>query len=212
MGSRSGDMDPAVPLHLMNILGLSTKEMDTILNKKSGLLGVCGHNDLRTIIDNKVQRQLPLMLAHSVWRRYGCQAPSGRLHSCSSGRAVLAVLLELLYVVQVMKPCGVNVHAWHAMPDTARQVVLLCRQRVSAARAHCIVAAVLQAAGDERAKLALDMFVYRVRKYIGAYSAALSGNVDALIFSAGIGENSSIIRSLICEDFKVGRLLVQAGT
>lgn len=47
------------------------------------------------------------------------------------------------------------------------------------------------------------MFVYRVRKYIGAYSAALSGRVDALIFSAGIGENSSIIRGMICEDFKV---------
>jgi acetate kinase len=54
MGTRSGDMDPAVPLHLMNTLGLSAKEMDTILNKKSGLLGVCGHNDLRAIIDSKV--------------------------------------------------------------------------------------------------------------------------------------------------------------
>lgn len=111
MGTRSGDMDPAVPLHLMNTLGLSAKEMDTILNKKSGLLGVCGHNDLRAIIDSK-------------------------------------------------------------------------------------------AAGDERAALALDMFVYRVRKYIGAYSAALSGRVDALVFSAGIGENSSIIRGLICEDMQ----------
>lgn len=47
------------------------------------------------------------------------------------------------------------------------------------------------------------MFVYRVRKYIGAYTAALSGRVDAVIFSAGIGENSSIIRGLICDDFKV---------
>jgi acetate kinase len=61
----------------------------------------------------------------------------------------------------------------------------------------------LQAAGDERAALALDMFVYRVRKYIGAYSAALAGRVDALVFSAGIGENSSIIRGLICEDMQV---------
>jgi acetate kinase len=47
------------------------------------------------------------------------------------------------------------------------------------------------------------MFVYRVRKYIGAYSAALSGNVDTLVFSAGIGENSSIIRGLVCADFEV---------
>jgi len=53
------------------------------------------------------------------------------------------------------------------------------------------------------------MFVYRVRKYIGAYSAALNGRVDALVFSAGIGENSSVIRGMICEDFKVG---LQAAT
>lgn len=111
MGTRSGDMDPAVPLHMMNTLNMSAKEMDTVLNKKSGLLGVSGHNDLRTIIERKD-------------------------------------------------------------------------------------------AGDERARLALDMFVYRVRKYIGAYSAALNGRVDALVFSAGIGENSSVIRGMICEDFK----------
>eukprot|EP00775_Hariotina_reticulata_P003387 gene3387-3660_t len=111
MGTRSGDMDPAVPLHMMNTLKLSTKEMDTILNKKSGLLGIAGNNDLRTIIADKE-------------------------------------------------------------------------------------------AGDVRAQLALNMFVYRVRKYIGAYSAALSGNVDTVVFSAGIGENSIIIRGLICDDFK----------
>ncbi len=61
----------------------------------------------------------------------------------------------------------------------------------------------MQDSGDARARLALDMFVYRVRKSIGAYSAALSGRVDALVFSAGIGENSSIIRGMICDDLKV---------
>lgn len=54
MGTRSGDMDPAVPLHLMSTLGLSAKEMDAILNKKSGLLGVCGHSDLRAVLESKV--------------------------------------------------------------------------------------------------------------------------------------------------------------
>lgn len=111
MGTRSGDMDPAVPLHMMSTLDLSAREMDTVLNKKAGLFGVSGHSDLRAIIERKEE-------------------------------------------------------------------------------------------GDARARLALDMFVYRVRKYIGAYSAALCGRVDALVFSAGIGENSSIIRGLICEDFK----------
>eukprot|EP00878_Enallax_costatus_P030958 GHUV01033779.1.p1 GENE.GHUV01033779.1~~GHUV01033779.1.p1 ORF type:complete len:413 (+),score=79.58 GHUV01033779.1:418-1656(+) len=111
MGTRSGDLDPAIPLFLMNKLGVSAKDMDTILNKKSGLLGVSGFSDLRAIIDHKAE-------------------------------------------------------------------------------------------GNDRARLALDMFVYRVRKYIGAYTAALSGHIDAVIFSAGIGENSSIIRGLICDNFK----------
>ncbi|KAF6258057.1 acetate kinase [Scenedesmus sp. NREL 46B-D3] len=120
MGTRSGDMDPAVPLHLMSTLGLSAKEMDAILNKKSGLLGVCGHSDLRAVLESK-------------------------------------------------------------------------------------------AAGDERAALALDMFVYRVRKYIGAYSAALSGRVDSLVFSAGIGENSSVARALICEDMQAMGIAIDDG-
>jgi acetate kinase len=47
------------------------------------------------------------------------------------------------------------------------------------------------------------MYAYRVRKYIGAYCAALAGRVDALVFSAGIGENSSIIRGLVCDDMQV---------
>ncbi|MBO0454769.1 acetate/propionate family kinase [Candidatus Enterococcus murrayae] len=53
--------------------------------------------------------------------------------------------------------------------------------------------------GNERAKLALDMFAGRVKQTIGAYAAELDG-IDALIFTAGIGENSSEIRQMICED------------
>ncbi len=52
--------------------------------------------------------------------------------------------------------------------------------------------------GDEQAKLAIDVFCYRVKKYIGAYSAAL-GHVDGLIFTGGIGENAPQVRSLSCE-------------
>mmetsp|Transcript_4480 Transcript_4480/g.9637 ORF Transcript_4480/g.9637 Transcript_4480/m.9637 type:complete len:421 (+) Transcript_4480:106-1368(+) len=111
MGTRSGDVDPAVVLHIQNQLQLSTKDTDTLLNKKSGLLGICGHSDLRPVID-------------------------------------------------------------------------------------------LAAKGDARASLALDMFVYRVRKYIGAYTVALDGRVDALVFSAGIGENSAFIRTLICRNLR----------
>ena len=53
--------------------------------------------------------------------------------------------------------------------------------------------------GDERARLAMDIFSYRVEKYIGAYAVAMGG-VDAIIFTAGLGENSSVIREKICAD------------
>ena len=53
--------------------------------------------------------------------------------------------------------------------------------------------------GDERAMLAIDMFNYRIKKYIGSYAAAMGG-IDALVFTGGIGENSDITRSGICEE------------
>tara|TARA_R100000789_G_scaffold92454_1_gene91022 strand:- start:579 stop:1781 length:1203 start_codon:yes stop_codon:yes gene_type:complete len=55
------------------------------------------------------------------------------------------------------------------------------------------------AKGNKQCQLALDMNAYRIKKYIGAYAAAMNG-VDALIFTAGIGENSDVIRSLVCND------------
>ena len=52
--------------------------------------------------------------------------------------------------------------------------------------------------GNERAKLTIDMFVYRVKKYIGSYAAALGG-VDCILFTGGIGENVKIVRSRVME-------------
>lgn len=52
--------------------------------------------------------------------------------------------------------------------------------------------------GDVRARLAVDLFVHRVRKYVGAYAAQLGG-VDALVFSGGIGENAAMVRARVCE-------------
>ena len=57
----------------------------------------------------------------------------------------------------------------------------------------------LIAEGDEMAKLAYDMYAYRIKKYIGAYAAILNG-LDAIIFTAGVGENDPIIRELVCRD------------
>ena len=112
MGTRSGDFDPAVVFHLMNNTDLKPEEIETQLNKKSGLLGITGkYIDRRDII--------------------------------------------------------------------------------SAAKD-----------GDERAELAIQMEVYRLKKYIGAYSAAL-GRVDALVFTAGVGEMSPPIRHRVLEDLGV---------
>ncbi len=107
MGTRCGEIDPALVPFLMEKEGISAKEADTLMNKKSGLKGICGVSDMRDI---------------------------------------------------------------HAAVEK----------------------------GDDRAKLALDMFVYRIVKTIGAYIAVL-GHVDGIVFTAGIGENDNITRALICK-------------
>ena len=109
MGTRSGDMDPAVVIYLLNIGVLKWNEIDNFLNKKSGLFGICGSSDMREVVA-KMQN-------------------------------------------------------------------------------------------DERAKLAFDMFCYRVKKYIGSYYAIL-GRVDALIFTGGIGENAPNTRQKIRDELK----------
>ena len=109
MGTRSGDLDPAVVGHLVRREGLSVDEVERLLNERSGLLGVSGvSHDMRELLN----------------------AAEG-------------------------KP-------------------------------------------DSRAALALDLFCYRVRKYIGAYLAVLGG-ADALVFGGGIGEHAPAIRARICE-------------
>lgn len=104
MGTRSGDLDPAVPAHLARTAGLSLEDVDTALNRRSGLVGLAGDNDMRRI-----------------------------------------------------------------------------EQRA--------------ADGDEAARLALEVYCYRVRCYVGAYHAAL-GRLDAVAFTAGVGENSATVRSM----------------
>jgi len=108
MGTRSGDLDPAILPFLQNELNLSSEETDRILNKKSGLLGVSGVS--------------------------------------SDMRDVKA--------------------AAFADPPNARAVA------------------------------AIEVFCYRITKYFGAYAAALGG-VDAVVFTAGIGENEPLIRELV---------------
>ena len=106
MGTRSGDVDPALPFFLADQLGMSLEDIEVMLNKESGLKGICGKNDMRDVIND-------------------------------------------------------------------------------------------MRAGDDRAKIALDVYAYRIKKYIGAYFAVL-GSVDALVFTAGIGENAPYVRELCC--------------
>ncbi|NWF25094.1 acetate kinase [Streptomyces sp. PKU-EA00015] len=119
MGTRSGDIDPAVTFHLMRVAGMSADEIDVLLNKKSGLVGLCGDNDMREI-----------------------------------------------------------------------------RRRVDA--------------GDERAKLAFDIYVHRLKKYIGAYYAVL-GRVDAVAFTAGVGENAAPVREAAIAGLEQLGLALDAG-
>ncbi len=64
--------------------------------------------------------------------------------------------------------------------------------------------------GNEDAKLAYDLYAYRIKKYIGAYAAALNG-LDAIIFTAGVGENDALIRELICTDMEYLGLRLDAA-
>jgi acetate kinase len=109
MGTRSGDVDPAVLDHISQKEGLSLQEVESLLNKQSGLLGISG-------------------LTHDM-------------------RELIAEAREM---------------------------------------------------DDRRARLAIDVFTYRVRKYIGAYLAAL-GSARAICFAGGVGENSAQIRADILE-------------
>ena len=107
MGTRSGDIDPAIIFYLGRQTGLAPDEIESLLNKNSGLKGICGLNDMRAIAQSAAE-------------------------------------------------------------------------------------------GDASARLAIEMYCYRIKKYIGAYHAVL-GDVDALVFTGGIGENAANIRLRSCE-------------
>jgi acetate kinase len=110
MGTRSGDVDPGLHTFLHNELGMSIREIDTLLNKQSGLKGLAGVNDFR-----ELER--------------------------------------------------------------------------------------LRAAGDESAQLAFDVYVHRLKHYVGAYLAIL-GSLDALTFTAGVGENTPEVRAATVDGLK----------
>jgi len=131
MGTRTGDLDPSIPLFIMKNEGLKIEEVDNILNKKSGLIGITGMQNVD--------------------------------------------MREILYLANY--PVSDFDGAYLNEKYNFEELVLL----------------------KKRCKLAIDVFVYRVKKYIGSYCAIL-GRVDAVIFTAGIGERSEVIRDLITSD------------
>lgn len=108
MGTRSGDVDPAVAFHLMREADLDAAQVEQLLNRESGLKGLAGDNDMRTV------------------------------------------------------------HARAAQ-------------------------------GDADARLAIAVYVHRIRRYVGAFAAVLGG-IDALVFTAGVGEHSPAVRAAVCAD------------
>ncbi len=119
MGTRCGDVDPAIPFYLMRVTRMAEGEIEALLNKGSGLKGICGANDMREI----------LQMANR---------------------------------------------------------------------------------GDALAQLALELYCYRVKKFIGAYLAVL-GRVDALVFTGGIGENAAPIRKRSCQGLEGFGIAVDDG-
>lgn len=81
MGTRCGDLDPAVVLYVQNLLGKSTKEMDTLMNKQSGLLGLFGKNDVRTILEGCANNDERAQLAMDVGFLHCCASLYGNAHS-----------------------------------------------------------------------------------------------------------------------------------
>ena len=121
MGTRCGDIDPAIVDFISAKEGLSAQEADSLLNKQSGLLGISGlTHDMRDLLDEAAEND------------------------------------------------------------------------------------------DRRARLAIDIFCYRARKYVGAYLAAMGG-ADAIVFTGGIGENSVKIRARICEGLQWMGLELDTG-
>ena len=110
MGTRSGDIDPSIIFHLVGHLGYDPEQVNDVLNKGSGMLGLTGFSDMRDI-----------------------------------NKAVLG--------------------------------------------------------GNKDAELALDMYAYRVKKYVGSYAAVLNG-LDAIVFTAGVGENDVNTRQRICNEMQ----------
>ena len=110
MGTRCGDVDPGALVHLAGLEGMKIDELDALLNRQSGLKGICGANDMREVVSRQQQ-------------------------------------------------------------------------------------------GDPLAILAIEMYCYRIKKYIGAYAAAL-GRLDAVVYTAGIGEHNPIIRTKSCTNLQ----------
>lgn len=106
MGTRCGDIDSYLPFHIMKTQNKTMHEVNMMLNKESGLLGLCGYADMREVQEHYI-------------------------------------------------------------------------------------------AGEERAITAVNVYVHQLIKHIGSFAAVLNG-VDALIFTGGVGENSSFIRKLVC--------------
>jgi acetate kinase len=131
MGTRSGDLDPAVVLHLIRVGGLSPDEVDRALNRRAGLVGLCGDNDLRNILARRERGDEAAVLAFDVYchriRKYlgGYAAVLGRLDAVTftggvgeNAAPVRAAVLDGLHLLGLSVEAGRN-----AAPSRAARVI-----------------------------------------------------------------------------------------
>lgn len=172
MGSRCGDMDPAVVLYMMQKGGLSAHEVDVLMNKKSGFLGMCGHADIRAVLQAADAGDEKAQLAIEV-----CIMPKKSILTCNHLRKG-------------------EVQLWYVKLNSTslRATLPNCDGRQN----DCANLALKEFFG------ALQVYLHRLRRYMGSYFLQLRGKVDAVVFSAGMGENSAFLRARILEDLDVG--------
>ena len=188
MGTRSGDIDAGILEYLMNKYGMDITGMLTILNKKSGVMGVSGvSSDFRDLEEAFEKGNERAGLAVDMFN-YGVKKLIGAYAAAMGG------------VDAIIFTAGVGENSASQRMDIKEMVNVLNKKSgvmgVSGVSSDFRDLEEAFEQGNERAGLAVDMFNYGVKKLIGAYAAAMGG-VDAIIFTAGVGENSASQRMAI---------------
>ena len=206
MGTRCGDLDPSVVNYLKYTLNITGHQLDEILNKKSGLLGISGvSSDKRDVeeaaeyLEEPIER-LKLITCHLGNGSSIAAVDQGKVVDTSMGMTPLAGLMMGTRcgdldpsVVNYLK-YTLNITGHELDEILNKKSGLLGISGVSSDKRDVEEAALH---GNKRAQLASDMLNYQIKKIVGSYIAAMGG-VDAIVFTGGIGEHDEIARAKVC--------------